>query len=55
MTAAQISALVTAIVALAGAVSSVLAQISHIRWHRLNPSPPAASAPPAAPVPPASS
>lgn len=33
MNAATITALVTAVVALLGAISTFLAQVSHLKWH----------------------
>lgn len=46
MSAGEITALVTAIVALLGAVSTFLSQVSHLNWHKAQEQQPVAEVPP---------
>lgn len=49
MTAAQITSLATAIVAIVTAVGTLLAQIGHLSWHKGAAQQPVAQVPPAPP------
>lgn len=52
MSAADIIALVAGLTALITAVGTVMAQISHLNWHKAVSAPPAPYVPPATPIPP---